>query len=256
MKIVYLVPGLMPPQEAERRLSLMRRWASPGTQVDIRVVTEGPSSVESAYEELMSVPATARLAVEAEADGYDAAIIGCAGDPGLDAIRELASSMLVTGPGALSFHAACMLGHRFGVLETDDSLLQSCREMAFRAGTLDKLAAVASIDVPVLDLMAGRDAQAQKQRILQVCRGMMEKERVDVIVMGCMSMAFMDVDAELSEALGIPVVNPAKTAVKFTEALVGSGLIHSKAAYPTPLKVSSGKVPSLLALMDGMKGGA
>lgn len=255
MKIVYLVPGLMPQEEARRRLGLMRAWAAPGTQVDIMVVTQGPASIESAYEELMAVPATARLAVEAEQAGYDAAIIGCAGDPGLDAIRELTQNMLVVGPGALSFHAACMLGHRFGVLETDDGMLQSCVEMAFKAGVRDKLAAVESIDVPVLEMMAGLDVAGNTERIVRVCRGMMARDRVDVIVMGCMSMAFMDVAQQVERELGIPVVNPAKTAVKFTEALLSCGLRHSKAAYPLPVKVKSGKVKSVFELMDQMTGG-
>lgn len=254
MKIVYLVPGLMPPEEAERRVGLMRQWAAPGTQVDISVVTEGPASIESTYEELMAVPATARLAMEAEAAGYDAAIIGCAGDPGIDAIRELTTHMLVVGPGATSLHAACMLGHRFGVLETDDGMLQSCSEMAFKAGVLPKLASVASIDVPVLEMMAGKDIESHKRKIVEVCRGMMQKDRVDVIVMGCMSMAFMDIAEQIEAEIGIPVVNPAKTAVKFTEALLASGLSHSKAAYPLPVKVKTGKVSSVLELMDSMKG--
>ena len=53
MKIVYLVPGRMPQDEAQRRVGLMRKWAAPGTQVDIMVVQEGPASIESTYEELM-----------------------------------------------------------------------------------------------------------------------------------------------------------------------------------------------------------
>lgn len=254
MKIVYLVPGLMPEEEAQRRVDLMRQWAAPGTQVDIMVVKEGPASIESMYEEYMAVPATVRMAVEAEAAGYDAAIIGCAGDPGMDAIRELTSRMLVIGPGATSFHAACMLGHRFGVLETDDNMLQSCTEMAFKAGVLGKLASVASIDVPVLDMMAGSDVEGHRRKIVEVCRGMMKKDRVDVIVMGCMSMAFMDVAEQVEAEIGIPVVNPAKTAVKFAEALLSCGLMHSKAAYPLPVKVTSGKVGSVLELMENMKG--
>ena len=162
--------------------------------------------------------------------------------------------MLVTGPGAMSFHAACMLGHRFGVLETDDGLLQSCIEMAFKAGVRDKLAAVESIDVPVLEMMAGKDIERHKQKIVDVCRGMIKKDRVVVIVMGCMSMAFMDIAEQIEAEIGIPVVNPAKTAVKFTEALLASGLTHSKAAFPLPVKVKTGKVASVLELMDNMKG--
>ena len=61
-------------------------------------VPEGPASIESMYEEYLSIPATARRAVELEQEGWEALILGCYGDPGLDALRELVS-IPVVGPG-------------------------------------------------------------------------------------------------------------------------------------------------------------
>ena len=57
-----------------------------------------------------------------------------------------------------------------------------------------------------------------------------------------MSMAFLGVAERLSAELGLPVVNPARTALKTAEALVSSGLAHSKRAYPVPPKVVAGTV--------------
>jgi allantoin racemase len=57
-----------------------------------------------------------------------------------------------------------------------------------------------------------------------------------------MSMAFLGVAEQLSEELGVPVLNPARTALKTAEALVSSGLRHSKKAYPVPPKVAAGAV--------------
>ena len=59
----------------------------------------------------------------------------------------------------------------------------------------------------------------------------------DTLVLGCMSMAFLGVAERLSEELGVPVVNPARTALKTAELLVGSGLTHSPRAFPTPRKL-------------------
>ena len=103
MRIVYVLPGPMGRNEAgraemERRLSILRSYAAPGTEVDITDVDEGPASIESLYEEYLSIPKTIEKMLEAEREGYDAAVLGCYGDPGLDAIREVTERMAVVGP--------------------------------------------------------------------------------------------------------------------------------------------------------------
>lgn len=61
MKIVYsLVPGPMgnsPEGKAElaRRGNLLVQYAAPGTNVDIVDVPQGPASIESMYEEYLSI---------------------------------------------------------------------------------------------------------------------------------------------------------------------------------------------------------
>jgi allantoin racemase len=79
-------------------------------------------------------------------------------------------------------------------------------------------------------------------------RELVEQRGADTLVLGCMSMAFLDVTAELEAELGVPVVNPARSALKVAEALVGSGLRHSKRAYPLPPKFASGRVAGPAAL--------
>ena len=64
--------------EALREFS---QYASPGTEISIANIAEGPRSIESEYEEAMSVPGILALAQEAERDGCDAVISDCFGDP-------------------------------------------------------------------------------------------------------------------------------------------------------------------------------
>jgi allantoin racemase len=45
------------------------------------------------------------------------------------------------------------------------------------------------------------------------------------------------------------VINPGRTSLKMAEALVGAGLVHSKLAYMTPPKITSGEVESSADLM-------
>jgi allantoin racemase len=52
--------------------------------------------------------------------------------------------------------------------------------------------------------------------------------------MGCMSMAFMGVERELSDRLSVPVVNPVLAALKTAETLLYLNLSHSRTAWPSP----------------------
>jgi len=230
-------------QEVNRRGQLLREWAFPGTEVDIICVPEGPASIESMYEEYLSIPATAKEIFRLEKEGYDAAILGCAGDPGLDAMREITSKMLVVGPAESSILTAAMLGHKLTVITIDDSMIASIEELVYKAGISNKLASVHALNIPVLDLSVNRKSTLEK--IIKVSNDAIEKDGADSLVLGCMSMGFLNVADEISDVLKIPVINPSKIALKTAEALVSSGLRHSKKAYALPPKIASGKVKDI-----------
>ena len=101
MKIGYVVPVPLywDVQEETSRGELLKEWAFPNTEVNFVIVTEGPITIETKYEGYLSVSATAKEIVRLEKEGYDAAILGCAADPGLDAMREITTKMLVVGLG-------------------------------------------------------------------------------------------------------------------------------------------------------------
>ena len=252
MRVIYVIPGPMSrtslgPAEVERRGRQLRTWAAPGTSVDIRDVDRGPASIESAYEEYLSIPATAEAMLEAERDGYDAALLGCFGDPGVDALRELLTRTVIVAPGEAACHLAGMVGESFGIVTVTSSIVNPLRHLVVRAGLKDKLAGIAVVDTPVLELAV--DAEATLARMAEAGRSLIEERDADSLVLGCMSMAFMDVTPELEARLGVPVVNPAKAALKLAEALVGAGLRHSKRAYPVPPKMAGGGDRDAAALL-------
>jgi allantoin racemase len=251
MRILYIVPGPMgrtPAGAAEvaRRGRLLREHAFPGTEVDIDDVAQGPASIESAYEEYLSVPAAVERAVAAEAAGYDAVILGCFGDPGLDAMREMVD-IPVVGPGEASCLAAASLGYRFSILTIMKSTIGPTRHQVARIGLMDKLASIRSVETPVLELMADHDATVA--RFAAEGRRALEEDGADTLVLGCMTSGFMMTAEGLSRELGAPVVNPAVVSLKYAEMLVGSGLRHSRRGYVVPPKLSSGKVKDKSALM-------
>jgi len=246
MRIAYIVPGLMDAREVTRRGELLKEWAFPNTEVDIVSVTEGPTSIESMYEKYLSIPATAKEVIRLEKEGYNAAILGCAGDPGLDAMREITSKMLVVGPAETSLLTASMLGHKFSIINVDESLIPSAEEIAYKAGVLDKLASVRSLNIAVLDLAI--NLETTLKRIIQVSKKAIEEDGADSLVLGCMTMGFLNIAEEISDILKVPVINPSKISLKMAESLIGSGLMHSKKAFAFPPKLSSRKVKNISQL--------
>ncbi|MEM6739876.1 MAG: aspartate/glutamate racemase family protein, partial [Pseudomonadota bacterium] len=167
----------------------------------------------------------------------DAAIIGCFGDPGLEAARELVT-MPVVGPCESAMLTAAGLGHKFGVLTIYDSLVPAMELLSVKAGVQAKLAGVRPTDIPVLDLM--KDPPATKARLIEVARACVEKDRADALLFGCMTMSFLNMGEEIGAEVGVPVVNAGRCALKHAEALVSMGLAHSKKAWPTPAKMAAG----------------
>ena len=250
MKLAYLVPApisvSMGPDEVARRRAVLQELAGPGTRVDLVEAAEGPASIESALEEYLSVPGAAREVERLEAAGYDGVLLGCAGDPGLDALREVATRLVIVGPGEASFHMAATLGRRFAVLTPSAGTIGPTYDQVGRAGLRERLAGVRAVELPVLAMREDRDRTVAV--VSQAARLALDQDGADVLVLGCMSLAFLRVDRELAEAMGVPVVNPLLAGLKFLEALVGAGLHHSKRAFPRPPKLAEGESVTSLHL--------
>ncbi len=238
MRIVYIMPGAVSrgphgPAELERRRGILQGWAVPGCEIAVVDLDQGPFSIESSAEEYLAVPGLLRRVQEAERDGFDAAIVGCYGDPGVDACREIAR-IPVVAPGECSMLVAASLSHRFSIVTVLDSLIRPLEQLARAAGIESKLARVRSVGVPVLEL--ARDPDSSFRSVLEASRLAVSQDRADTIILGCMSMAFLGVSDRLQRELGVPVVNPAMVTLKFAEMLVQSRLAPSKLAYPLPPK--------------------
>lgn len=239
MRILYVVPGVMSKtnlgtKEMERRRGILQANAGKDVCVEITDIEDGPTSIESAFEEYLSVPATVSRIVQAEKDGIHGVILGCFGDPGIDAVREMVK-IPVVGPGETSLMTAALLGHRFTIVTILDSVVPSLEKLARIVGIDGKLASVRTANIPVLEL--NKDLAVTKRKMIHEARNAVDKDRADVIILGCMSMAFLGLSLEMQEILGVPVVNPAMVSLKFLETLVCANLSHSKKAYPFPPKL-------------------
>jgi allantoin racemase len=237
MKLLYLLPGNVEIglgfKEMERRQGILQKYASEGTTIDIDYVPTGPASIESEYEELVASVGSIQSIIEAEKNGYDGVIVGCFGDPGLEGAREMVK-IPVIGPGAASMALASLLGNHYSIITVMDSLIAPLEHLALKNGFDRKLASIRSTNVSVLDV--NKNPSLAKTRAFEEAKGARDEDRADVIVLGCMSLAFSESNYEMSESLGIPVINPVTASLKVLESIVAMQLSHSKKAFPIPPK--------------------
>lgn len=235
MRILYIVPGDgLTDTELERRRGVLQEYAFEGTTVDFLKCENGVKSIESYYDDTKAAPAVMDAVIKAEKDGYDGVIIGCAGDPGLYGAREMVK-IPVVGPGENAVHLATMLGTAFSVIAIVDNCVPRHKQLVLRSGiSLDRLASVRAANISVLDV--AKDPDVTKKRVAEEARLAVEQDGANCIILGCLSLAFSLFDRELSDMLGIPVINPALSALKTLESMISLGISHSKLGYRIPLK--------------------
>jgi len=226
-KILYLVPGLMERREQSRREKIANTWVSNGVSVEVKAVDDGPISIESSVEEDIAAGSVLRTIVRLQ-KGYDAIVLGCAGDPGLRAAKELAK-IPVIGPAEATIAFSFLIGDRFGMIVPLDRDIPTMRALTVKYGFDSKLASVRAVNIPVLDL--GKNIELISERVTEACNKAVE-EGADVIVLGCMSLAFILADELVKDTVRVPVLNPAKIAIKTAEVLAQLKLTQSRASYP------------------------
>lgn len=245
MTVLYQIPGDMSggplgAAEIERRRQVLQSWASQGVVVEVADAPGGPLSIESHAEEVLCVPPMLsalqkRLPADrsgAAAPPIDAVVIGCFGDPGLAAAREILD-VPVVGPFEASLHVAAQLGARAGVVTVLDSVVPVLDHLVRGMGLSVRYAGSTAVEIPVLEL--GRDRAQVVARAEEAGRRLISGG-ADVLILGCMSLSFLGVAEELARRAGVPVVNPARCALRTAELLAAQGLTQSRRTYHKPRK--------------------
>lgn len=233
LELLYLIPGDgMPEDEIKRREDVTNSLARPGTNITVEEVGEGPLSIESEIEAYMSVgPMLEWLFRLRKNNKFDAIIIGCAGDPGLGAAREL-MDVPVIGPAESAYHFACMVADRFSVIspkqaggfDVADDLVARTREM----GINSRLASVEFVEMQITEMWGDDPTAIVKQATKAISKA--KENGAGAVVLGCMSMAFRTAKTEWN--VGIPVINPLTAAIKVAESFVDMGILQSRVTYP------------------------
>jgi len=185
------------------------------TEVDVRSLGRGPHHLEYACYEAAAVPDILALLVQAEREGFDAAVIGCFYDTGLRPAREVTSRLAVAAPCESAVHIASTLGDSFSVVVGRRKWIPEMRDNVTRYGSGDRLASFKVLELGVHDFQA--DPAETHRRIAAAGREAVEQDGAEVIVLGCTAeFGFFE---QLQDELGVPVIDATVAPFKYAELL-------------------------------------
>lgn len=217
------------PNTSRRMTEMIRSSAEQaaafGTEIVCEDLRRGPEYADCAYdgvivshELVQMVQADMRMAA-----GYDAYVVASFADPALDALRELTDKPVV-GIAESALHFASFLGYKFAVINTLPRLERTFEDEVRRAGASDRLAVVKLPPYRVSSFL--ESTEDAKAMLVKTAREAIEQDGAEVIILaGGMLAGYAGF---LSAAIGAPVLDGVKCAVKMAEALAALGLTTSK----------------------------
>ncbi len=196
---------------------------APQTTVITTQPKTGPQSIESYYDEYLAIPGILEQVVLGK-DQFDAFVIACWGDPGVEAAREVTTKPVI-GIAEASMYVANMLAARWGVVTTQHRALDMIEKTIAKTGFAQRCVSIRTTGIPVIET---ENARQQTLDALEIAgRLAMEQDRAEALCLGCAGMSRLDL--ELEQRLGIPIIDAVAAAVKLAEAIVGLHKQTSKA---------------------------
>lgn len=198
-----------------------RSVASGGTHIIGTTAQDGPPSIEGYYDEVFSVPPMID-AVRTQ-PAYDAIVVGCFDDTGVDALRCMTPAPVI-GLCQAAVQTASLVADRFSVITTLARSVPALEHLVLRYGFERQCRRVRASEVPVLALES--DPEQAKQIIGEQITRAIDDDNAQAIVLGCAGMASMS--HELSEQYGLPVIEGVTAATRLAESLCALGLQTSR----------------------------
>lgn len=206
-----------------------RKKAVPeGIEVDVCCLKHGPVSLESSLDAIRVAPQVLEEIQKAESEGYDAVTIDCASDPVYRAAMEI-SGIPVVSAGHASYQYAMGLCRRFSIITVVQSTANLITDNVNQYRLSHKVASVRAAGVPVLDL---QDHTKTTKAIIAESMKAIELDHAEAIVLGCTGMSSLA--GSLQDRLGVPVVDPATSALHMAISLVQMNLVQSRLCYGSP----------------------
>lgn len=168
-------------------------------KIDVITSGNGPSAIESSNDELTAAFYTVEELKKREKN-YDAAIIACAADPGIEAAKE-ALSIPVVGLFEAAVHICNIVGNHFSVIGScgcED--IAAFKDTVRRYGYENRLASIKYLNTGVMGV-DGACLSSLKEKIMEA----RNKDGANAVILGCA--AFAGMGKKLSAECGIYVTD-------------------------------------------------
>jgi Asp/Glu/hydantoin racemase len=171
----------------------------------------------------ISSRAASAIAAHAALDAYaafgrdaDAVLIGCFGEPGLDALREVAP-VPVLGLADACGAAACRIARRFGVVTGGAAWKPMLTEFYAARGLADRLAGVRTVAPTGAEIAADPDAAIAL--LAASCRASAAEDGAEAVILGGAGLAGLA--SRVAAAAGVPVLCSVETGIREAFAVLG-----------------------------------
>ncbi len=181
----------------------------------------GPRAIDTLMDISIAAIETVRLVAQ-NREKYDAFIIACGFDPGMDACRGIVKQPVI-GIAEAGMVTACTLCRKFTVLTHTALSVSIVQELVHHYGLENRLASVRALGMSGAE-MAARDRMVQ--RMEEVSRQAVVEDKAELIVLP--GAHWVGLEKGLSEKVRVPVISGAVCALKLAEFLIDYGQQTSK----------------------------
>lgn len=226
----------------DKVLAVARAVAAPDTEMV--AVTGRFGAAYVATRSSYAIAAHAALDAWAQADdgGFDAVVLACFGDPGLDGLRELCP-VPVVGMADASIQLAASLGKRFGIVTGGERWGPMLKEFVASRGMSEKLASVQTVAPTGGDI--ARDPDAAMALLAEACVAA-AKDGADHVILGGAGLAGLV--PRIRDRVPVPVIDSTEAVIRMAEAVAAAGFAKPQAGtFALPPQVPSVGLTSALA---------
>ena len=188
------------------------------THVDYVNAEAGPEGIDSLLDVAVSAIETVRV-IARNRDAYDAFIVACGMDPGLDAARQVTDKP-VLGIAEAAMLMACTLGAKFSILISMRSQTVAMEELVRHYGLISRLASVVAIEMTTAELIGGIDRL--QERLVSAARKAIDEDMAEVVVLTGSVMGGLE--KEITRQTGVPALSGMVCAIKLAENLIDLGV--------------------------------
>ena len=243
MKIWYQFPR--PASGAEqfsaRLQANWRKVGKPDSELAIKAPTRGAAAFKYAilghrYADLLRSIEMVEGVIQAEREGYDAAVIGCFGDGGLDVLEALVD-IPVIGPCKAAIMMAQGVGQNMAFI-TIPNWEKKMQDNINTYGIRDLVISHNPVRAFTLHLEQFTDEEKVAANFFEIAREAIG-DGADVILSACVNTSTLLTYQGVGEVDGVPVIDGAISALKLAEVMVDykrAGLWRSKKTIPDEVR--------------------